>query len=111
MSFPQESNAYPEASQASTALVLSIIGLVCCQVLGIIAWVMANNELKGIKEGRRNPDNEGTASAARIIGIVTTVLLGLGIITLIILSVAGLFFVPWSEFPFDENFRWEDFWS
>ena len=32
MSFPQESAAYPEASQASTALVLGIVGLVCCQV-------------------------------------------------------------------------------
>jgi hypothetical protein len=95
MSFPTESTPYPEASQASTALVLSIIGLICCQVLGIVAWVMANNELEGIKAGRRNPANEGTASAARIIGIVCTVLLGIGILVAI-LAFAGLMVLPFT---------------
>lgn len=103
MSFPTESTAYPESSQASTALVLSIVGLVCCQVLGIVAWIMAKNELEGIKAGRRNPANEGTATAARIIGIITTVLLGLGIIALIIGAIAGLAFVPWDEDFFRED--------
>ena len=96
MSFPTESTPYPEASQASTALVVSIIGLVCCQILGIVAWVMANNELEGIKAGKRNPANEGTASAARIIGIVTTVLLGIGIV-LGLLLLAGLMVIPFTE--------------
>jgi len=96
MSFPTESTPYPEASQASTALVLSIIGLICCQVLGVVAWVMANNELEGIKTGRRNPANEGTASAARIIGIVCTVLLGIGILVAI-LAFAGLMVLPFTE--------------
>jgi hypothetical protein len=95
MSFPTESTPYPEASQASTALVLSIIGLICCQVLGVVAWVMANNELEGIKAGRRNPANEGTASAARIIGIVCTVLLGIGILVAI-LAFAGLMVLPFT---------------
>jgi len=96
MTFPTESTSYPEASQASTALVLSIIGLICCQVLGVVAWVMANNELEGIKTGRRNPENEGTASAARIIGIVCTVLLGLGILV-VILAFAGLMIIPFAD--------------
>lgn len=95
MSLP-ESTAYPEASQASTALVLSIIGLVCCQVLGIVGWVMGNNELEAIKAGKRNPANEGTANAARIIGIVATVILGIGIL-LALLAVAGLMAIPFTE--------------
>jgi len=27
-------------------LVLGILGIVCCFILGIIAWVMGNNDLK-----------------------------------------------------------------
>lgn len=95
MSFP-ESPAFPEASQASTALVLSIVGLVCCQILGIAAWIMANNELEAIKAGKRNPANEGTATAARIIGIVATVLLGITIVVGL-LALAGLMAIPFSQ--------------
>ena len=102
MSFP-ETTPYPESSQASTALVLSIVGLVCCQVLGIVAWVMAHNELQAIMAGKRNPANEGTASAARIIGIIGTVLFGLGVLALIFFGIS-MAFVPWSEIRFDEEF-------
>jgi TRAP-type C4-dicarboxylate transport system permease small subunit len=75
-----ESNAYPESSQATTALVLGILGLICCQPLGIIAWVLANKELEGIRSGLRNPDNQGMATAARVLGIIGAVFLALGIL-------------------------------
>jgi len=74
VSFP-ESSSYPEASQATTALVLGILGIVvCCVPLGIFAWVMANSEIRGIQSGRRDPANERTANASRILGIVGTAL-------------------------------------
>ncbi|MGH8915710.1 MAG: DUF4190 domain-containing protein [Acidimicrobiia bacterium] len=95
MSFP-ETPAYPEASQATTALVLGILGIVCCGILAIPAWIMANNELEGIKAGRRNPSNEGVANASRILGIVGTVLLGIGIV-IGILAIAGALVVPFTE--------------
>lgn len=88
--FPQESGAYPEASQATTILVLGIIGIILCQVLGPIAWVMGNNELAAIDAGRRTPENRGTANAGRILGIIGTVLLTLSILAVIFLFV-GLF--------------------
>lgn len=88
--FPQESGAYPEASQATTILVLGIIGIILCQVLGPIAWVMGNNELAAIDAGRRTPENRGTANAGRILGIIGTVLLALSILAVIFLFV-GLF--------------------
>ncbi|MFP3882639.1 MAG: DUF4190 domain-containing protein [Actinomycetota bacterium] len=88
--FPQESGAYPEASQATTILVLGIIGIVLCQLLGPIAWVMGNNELQAIDAGRRSPENRGTANAGRILGIISTVLLALGILVIIFLFV-GMF--------------------
>ena len=76
---PQPPVRYPEASQATTALVLSILGLVLCWVLPPVAWVLANNELKGIADGRRDPNGQGMANAAKIMGIIGTVLLILGV--------------------------------
>ena len=79
---------YPESSQATTALVLSILGLVLCWVLPPVAWVIANGELRGIAEGRRDPNGRGMATAARIMGIIGTVLLiiGIGIFLLVFIS-------------------------
>lgn len=96
--FPSESGAYPEASQATTILVLGIIGLVLCQLLGPIAWVMGNNELQAIDAGRRAPENRGTANAGRILGIIGTVLLGL-IILLIVFLIVGVFSLKVFEVP------------
>lgn len=79
MSFPPAA-AYPEQSQSTTALVLGIVGIVCCGPLAIVGWVLANKELEGIAAGRRDPANEGTAKAARIVSIIGTVLLGISLI-------------------------------
>lgn len=88
--FPSESSAYPEASQATTVLVLGILGLVVCQILGPFAWVMGNKELEAIDAGRRAPENRGTANAGRILGIIATVLLAISLVLLVLL-VAGAF--------------------
>lgn len=79
MSFPTAA-AYPEQSQATTILVLGILGLICCAPLGIAAWIMGNKELQAIDAGLRNPENRGTANAGRIIGIIATALLVLGVL-------------------------------
>ena len=92
--FPSDSGSYPEASQATTALVLGIIGLVVCQFLGPVAWVMGNNELAAIDAGRRAPENRGTANAGRILGIISTVLLAIGVaiaVIIVVLFIAGVF--------------------
>lgn len=88
--FPSESGAYPESSQATTVLVLGIIGIVLCQLLGPVAWVMGNNELQAIDAGRRPPENRGTANAGKILGIISTVLMILGIVFFILIF-AGAF--------------------
>ena len=81
---------YQEDSQATTILVLGILSLVVCQILGPIAWVMGNNELAGIDAGRRPPQNRGTAQAGRILGIISTVLMIIGIAFLFVVLVFGL---------------------
>jgi cytochrome b subunit of formate dehydrogenase len=69
---------------------------------------MANNELEAIRAGRRNPTNEGTANAARIIGIISTVLFAIGIVVLILALITGLAMVPWSDEFWREEF-WREF--
>jgi len=88
--------AYPEQSQATTALVLGILGIVCCGILGIVAWVMANNELQAIASGRRDPMNEGTAKAAKVVGIVGTALIAVPILVFF-LATAGTVTFPFFD--------------
>ena len=71
---------YPEASQATTALVLGILGLVVCGVLAPFAWSIGNKELMAIDAGRRDPANRGSANAGKILGIIGSVFLGLGLV-------------------------------
>jgi uncharacterized membrane protein YjgN (DUF898 family) len=74
---------YPESSQATTALVLGILGIVVCGILAPFAWSIGNTEIRAIDAGRRDPANRGTASAGRILGIIGTVLLILGVLALV----------------------------
>jgi hypothetical protein len=98
MTVPAQS-AYPEQSQATTILVLGILSIVCCGLLGIAAWIMGNNELKAIDEGRRPPENRGNANAGRICGIVGVALSAAGII-FGILAIAGSLTMPFIDnFP------------
>jgi hypothetical protein len=71
---------YQEDSQATTILVLGILGLVLCQVLGPFAWVMGNKELAAIDAGTRAPENRGTAQAGKVLGIIATVLMVIGVL-------------------------------
>lgn len=96
--FPSESSAYPEASQATTVLVLGIIGLVLCQILGPFAWVMGNKELEAIDAGRRAPENRGTANAGRILGIISTVLLAISLVLLVLLVAGAFTFTMFGDF-------------
>ena len=97
MTVPAQS-PYPEQSQATTILVLGILSIVCCGLLGIAAWIMGNNELKAIDEGRRPPENRGNANAGRICGIVGVALSAIGLI-FGLLAIAGS--MTW---PFIDNF-------
>ncbi|MEX2652592.1 MAG: DUF4190 domain-containing protein [Acidimicrobiia bacterium] len=83
---------YPEASQATTALVLGILGIVLCPVLGPFAWSMGNKEMQAIDAGRRPPENRGTANAAKILGIVGTVLVVIAVALILLVVVFSVSF-------------------
>jgi hypothetical protein len=63
------------SNQAITALVLGILGLVCCSLAAPFAWYFGQTELRAIREGRSPAAGEGMAMAGKILGIVGTVIL------------------------------------
>lgn len=81
MSTPISGAPAPKASnQALTSLILGICSILCCQILGPIAWYLGSQEGKAIREGRSSPAGDGLAKAGMILGIVGTVLLVLSFI-------------------------------
>ena len=64
-------------------LVLGIVGILCCNVLGPVAWYMGRQELQGMAEGRIAATNEGTTRAGMILGIIGTAFLVLGLLWIV----------------------------
>lgn len=83
----------PEASllpsSANQVLVMGILGISLCQILGPVAWSMANQELRRIDAGEADPTRRGTVQAGRVLGIVSTVLLGLSVLWMLVVLLAG----------------------
>jgi len=49
-------------------------------ILGPIAWIMGNTDLAQMRAGRMDPEGEGSTSAGRICGMISTILGALGLI-------------------------------
>ncbi len=71
-------------------LVLGILGLVCCFILGIIAWVMGSGDLREMDAGRMDPSGRGLTLAGKICGIVSVALTIVGIVVWLLIGAAGL---------------------
>jgi len=63
------------SSKATTALVLGILGFVCCQLCAPFAWYIGGREVKAIKAGASPAAGQGFAMAGYVLGIIGTVLL------------------------------------
>lgn len=68
-------------------LVLGILGLVCCFILGIIAWVMGGNDLREMDAGRMDSSGRGLTQAGRICGIIAVALQIIGLLIWLIMFV------------------------
>ncbi len=69
-----------ENSKATMAVVFGVLGIICCGLLAPVAWYLANGELEQINAGRIAESNRGMAQAAKILGIIGTILLVLGLL-------------------------------
>jgi hypothetical protein len=55
-------------------LVFGILSLIVCMPLGIVAWVMANGDLKKMDAGTMDPEGRGNTQAGKICGIISVCL-------------------------------------
>ncbi len=74
----------PEHPKATTSLVLGILGVVLCQVLAPFAWVVGKRTVNEIDASGGRLGGRGSAQAGYVLGIVGTVLLGLGLLYLVV---------------------------
>ena len=66
-------DAAKEQGRGATILVLGILSLLLIgPILGIVAWVMGNKDLKKINSGKILPDERGTTLAGMVLGIIGT---------------------------------------
>jgi hypothetical protein len=83
---------YPQMQQdapgATTAMVLGILGLVVCGVLAPFAWYYGNRALEEIDLSGGTLGGRSNAKAGQIMGIIGTVLLGVGLVFGIIWIIA-----------------------
>lgn len=70
-------------------LVFGILGLVCCFIFGIIAWVMGNADLQEMDAGRMDPTGRGLTQAGKILGIISVALAILGIVIWLLSAMVG----------------------
>jgi hypothetical protein len=84
--------------RGAVVLTLGIVGLVftgaCGFIVGIIAWVMGNADLKEMDRGTMDPTGRGLTQAGRICGIISTILgialFALGLLWLVLMLVIGV---------------------
>jgi uncharacterized membrane protein YjgN (DUF898 family) len=79
----------PAHRQATTVLVLGILGIVVCGLCGPFAWAMGNRVVAEIDASRGAVGGRQEANIGRILGIVATVLLIAGV-AFFVLAVALL---------------------
>ena len=61
--------------RGGTILTLGILGVICCQLLGPVAWVMGQADMRQINDGVMDPEGKALTQVGMILGIVGTVIL------------------------------------
>ena len=68
-------------------LVFGILSIIVCMPLGIVAWVMANGDLKKMDAGTMDPEGRGNTQAGKICGIISVCLALVGFVIWFLLMV------------------------
>lgn len=71
-------------------LALGILGLVCCFICGIVAWVLGSGDLKEMAAGRMDPTGQGLTQAGKICGIISVILQLIGLVIWLLFMSLGI---------------------
>jgi small-conductance mechanosensitive channel len=71
-------------------LVLGILGLLLCQLLGPVAWVLGKGDLRAMDAGQMDPEGRGLTQAGYILGIVATAFMVLSLFAFLAIFVLGV---------------------
>lgn len=80
----------PDQPQATTALVLGILGIAICGVIAPFAWSVGRRSLREIDASGGRWGGRGKAQAGYILGIIGTVLLILAVVGGLALFAVGV---------------------
>ncbi|SUA74038.1 Uncharacterised protein [Nocardia otitidiscaviarum] len=80
----------PDHPQATTIMVLGILGLVFCQLLGPVAWIMGSKARREIDASGGTLGGRSSVTAGYVCGIVATCLMLLYFAFIVIAIGAGL---------------------
>lgn len=59
-----------KAHRGVMLLIFGILGILCCFIFAILAWVMGSGDLKAMAEGKMDASGEGLTKAGKILGII-----------------------------------------
>src|SRR6478672_11417261 len=76
--------------KATTALILGILGIVVCGLIAPFAWRMGKRTVDEIDASQGRLGGRGSAQAGYILGLIGTVLLGLGLLFLVVVVVIAI---------------------
>ncbi len=76
-------------NRADSILVLGILSLFMCGPVGIIAWIMANSDLREIRAGRMSAEKVGNVRVGRALGIAGAAFFAAWVILMVVLVGRG----------------------
>ena len=89
MGIPPATVVSDTAPNAVLSLVLGIIGVVLCSLCAPFAWKLGREAEAAVDASGGQLGGRGLATAGKILGIIGTVLLVLGVVVLIVLLAAS----------------------
>ena len=72
-------------------LVFGILSFLVCLIFGIVAWVMANSDLRAMAQGQMDPLGEGMTKAGKILSIISIILTIVSVVLALLLLAFGVF--------------------